>query len=220
MREITYPARLAYRGVLIERPCVHCDTTDLHFDGRCQHGPCTVCGLPYRTEGWPTHPVDEHGEYRSSLPMHEFSYGSYAPADFEAEVPAAFDALVSLVRFIGWPEHFTSDLFRDYQMLSRQGLYHTTPPRRFIFAVRPTGTDIILPHADVMSEPRLRSNERFFVWNEVYLPGLGFIECTEEQARILLREWHADEQRALNAAPRCHGPSWHDATCTHQMARA
>lgn len=32
--------KLAYRGVLIERPCVNCDTVDIHFEGRCNSGPC------------------------------------------------------------------------------------------------------------------------------------------------------------------------------------
>lgn len=202
-----YPAKLAYRGVLIERPCAHCDTVDLHFEGRCStssNGPCTVCGLPYRSGdggGWPTHPVDVHGEYRSSLPMHDFEPGYYIPADFESDVPVAFDAIISTVLEIGLPEMFTSDLFRDYQLLSSQGLWRTAPaPRRFIFAVRSTGTDIILPHAGLMTEPRLRANERFFAWDETYLPGLGLCEATEENALELLRIWHAKDMREAEAS--------------------
>src|SRR5262245_59307891 len=116
MRSIIYPAKLAHRGVLIERPCAHCDTTDLHFDGKCStssRGPCTICGLPYRSGeggGWPTHPVDVNGKWgtQTDLPYHDFTPGSYIPADFSPDVPAAFDAIVAMARFIGKPEHFTS----------------------------------------------------------------------------------------------------------------
>lgn len=29
------PLKLAYRGVLIERPCANCDTVNVHFEGMC-----------------------------------------------------------------------------------------------------------------------------------------------------------------------------------------
>ena len=207
-----YPTKLAFLGVLIERPCAHCDTVDLHFDGLCNSGPCAVCGIGKHSNGWQTHPVDVHGEWRSELPMHDFTPGIYFPADFEGPVPAAFEAILGVVREIGMPGHYLSDLFRDYQQLVREA------PRQFIWAVRSTGTDIILPHADIMREPRLDANERFFTWDETYLPGLGLNEVSKEDARALLEQWHAAELRARQEAP-CHGPTWHDDSCAHQAPR-
>jgi len=192
---VVHPVKLAFRGVLIERPCAHCDTVDLHFDGHCPSGPCTVCGQPRRFDGWPSHPLDVHGQWRTELPLHDFTPGTYSPADFGQDLSAAFLAIVDQARQIGLPEHYTSDLFRDYQALMSLGPWRGAPkPRQFIWAVRSTGTDLIQPHAGLMTEPRLRSNERFFAWDETCLPGLWLCEVSESSALGLLQRWHAAQQ--------------------------
>ena len=166
-RLITHPAKLAYEGVLIERPCDFCDTTDLHFDNLCQQGPCRVCGVARHEQGRATHPLGSDGTW-SGAGMHDWTAHEYLPADFKIESPA-FKAMLREVRRQGWPMSYTSDLFRDYQNLTGTGRVYRDEPwenRRFIWVLRSLGTHMFQPdgygqgglsyHAD--NEPSGRSS--------------------------------------------------------------
>jgi len=134
-------ARLAYRGVLIERPCTFCDLTDNHYDGLCNDGPCRICGVRKRQEGWATHPLEADGQWRSfpSGEAHDWAPHSYMPADVDENLPA-FEAIVDAARSLGMPERYTSDLFRDYQLCLQY-----RDEARFIWVVRQWGTHMIFP---------------------------------------------------------------------------
>lgn len=150
-------ATLPYHGVLIERPCSVCDTTDLHFDGRCMQGPCTVCGELRGT----------HYQGAAGVEPHEWTGASYQPA-LIADAPASFDAIISMARLMGMPAHFRSDLYRDYQALTNQGLWSRSQPlQRFIWTVRSTGTDLITERTRAQTaELLIVRNERHFLWQD------------------------------------------------------
>lgn len=157
--------KLAYRGVLIERPCAFCDTNSYHLDGLCQDGPCTVCGQRRRDQGWATHPLNAQGLWRGSYdePVHDWQPHSYLPADIDQNLPA-FEAMVDEARHLGMPEHYTSDLYRDYQFV------RDNPDTRFIWIVRDMGTHIIVPATTgaIGAATYLRDNEqgaRVYFWN-------------------------------------------------------
>lgn len=162
MRNVVEPALLAYRGVLIERPCAWCDATSIHFDGLCQDGPCSVCGVPRREGGWASHPRNADGTWHvfPDSEQHDWTPHSYLPADIDLDSPA-FEAIVDVARTLGMPERYTSDLFRDYQSIV------ANPGARFVWIVRQWGTHYITP---VISGAvtYLRDNEptaQVFWWN-------------------------------------------------------
>jgi hypothetical protein len=204
------PAKLAYRGVLIERPCVNCDTVDIHFDGRCNSGPCQalfedgVCGV---------HRFGSRSELNHDRQyMHDWKAPTYYPADIEwpglpsldidgypvfdnptYQARQAFHALLDCVRQIGWPEYFTIDLFRDYQKIASKGRYEgEPPPRRFAWAVRSAGTDLFTPEYGIRQ--RVSSEERFFLYDGQPHGPLGrFVECGEADARAMLAMWRRQD---------------------------
>lgn len=72
-----HPVKLAYRGVIIERPCVHCDTVNIHFEGLCQSGPCARCGRQrFDSKG-------RGGGIECGYDLHQWQGQAYHPADIE-----------------------------------------------------------------------------------------------------------------------------------------
>jgi hypothetical protein len=198
--ETINPAKLAYRGVLIERPCANCDTVDVHFQGKCNSGPCQVCGETER----------ERGTWHAYVHNHEFVHGTYYPADIEfpctcdaaikwhhihkpgcGSIERAFHTILAKVLEIGMPEHYSSDLFRDYQYISGLGVRRGQPViKRFIWAVRVTGSDLYLPEVGLNTVWGERENERYFAYDGVTHGPLGdFPEVNLATARTLLSVW-------------------------------
>jgi hypothetical protein len=172
-----------YRGVLIERPCLHCDTTSFHLDGLCQDGPCTVCGVNKRVDGWASHPAAADGLWRSNYaePMHDWAAHSYEPAQISATIPA-FEAMIGVALQLGWPERYTSDLFRDYQFTKREDA-----PQRFCWVIRKWGTHIITAHPSFRGALGwMKDNEpeaRVFCWT-----GTDLVHTTFEMAATCLSQ--------------------------------
>lgn len=182
MSLITHPTSLAYQGVLIERPCAHCDTVNLHFEGLCQEGPCLVCGVARRHAG-----SRHHDWYTSD---HEWVAHTYYPADFTVR-SEAFEQMLTQVKLIGWPGHYTSDLFRDYQMLTGQGIYkERLDQQRFVWVLRSMGTHLFVPdgygRGGLQWHAENEKTAHVFVWNPF---------------RTELTEVNYDTARAILALP-------------------
>lgn len=191
------PFSFPYEGVLIERPCVFCDTVNYHFEGLCQDGPCAQCGEERRVEGRTHH---------DWVTDHTWLAHTYLPADITIESPA-FKAMLKVVRETGFPSSYTSDLFRDYQNLTGTGRVYKGQPmedERFVWVLRQMGTHMF--RHDGYGRGGLRyhieqtPDARFFIWN-----------------RFTLEEVNADTASAVLAvsATTCHGATWHDGSCTH-----
>jgi hypothetical protein len=175
MRRLVELATMAFGGVLIERPCAFCDSTDYHYDGLCNTGPCRSCGVQRREGG---HIVHDY-----TVDDHKWTAWDYEPFDFTTR-SGAFEQMLAVLR--SNPElvqRYTTDIVRDYQYLIGGG-----EDERFIWAVRPWGTHIIT-RSDYGrgTLSYLRDNEpeaRYFYWN-------GFV----------LDEVSHDTGRALSALP-------------------
>lgn len=182
MRPVTEPISLGCNGVLIERPCRWCDTTSIHFDGLCQDGPCTVCGIAKRRDGWATHPCNPDGTWQTfpDTSQHDWTAHHYEPAMVEGDLPA-FEAITAAALKLGWPTRYTSDLFRDYQFIR-----DNEPDIRFLWIVRESGTHIVVPGHDgaIPTAEYLRDNEhgaRAFWWD-----GKQLREVSWGQVNVLL----------------------------------
>lgn len=152
------PIHLPYHGVLIERPCTHCDTVDMHYEGECSQGPCQKCGRKRGEHYWLTE--DEH----------DWQPARYDPA-LIANAPGSFDAIIDEAGALGWPAHFSSDLYRDYQALRGLGLWkNRAVPERFVWVVRDTGTDLITVETQGQTARLLvERNRRHYVWDGDHL---------------------------------------------------
>jgi hypothetical protein len=163
MRAYTNASLLAYRGVLIERPCFWCDTTSIHMDNLCSDGPCAICGVRRHVNNWASHPATADGVWRGnySEPLHDWAPHTYLPADIDRDLPA-FEAMVDTARVLGMPEHYTSDLFRDYQFVAHDD------KQPFVWIVRRSGTHIVTAHPNSLGGLKwLRDNEpdaHVFYW--------------------------------------------------------
>lgn len=84
---------------------------------------------------------------------------------------AAWDAIKAEADRLDWPRLFTSDLFRDWQVIMREG-----PGRPFVWSVRSTGTDMIGLNQPtehdrrdaalyVRVSQRYNTESRWYVWN-------------------------------------------------------
>lgn len=177
--------KLPYRGVLIERPCFNCDTTDMHFEGECSQGPCTVCG---ETRG-------SHYQGAIDSTPHDWTPNVYQPA-LIANAPDPFNEMVDNARLIGSPAHFSSDLYRDYQLLCGLGLYkHSEPVRLFIWGVRSTGTDVLTEHTTRSTAVLLLDRaEHIFEWN-----GFSLRETDRETALALLAAYRIGQRLGCEA---------------------
>lgn len=68
---------------------------------------------------------------------------SYEPALIASTTPA-FDAILAQARAVGLPRLYTSDLFRDYQILTgRTGRGEATIPYTFLWTVYDCGTHMV-----------------------------------------------------------------------------
>lgn len=210
------PIKLAYRGVLIERPCVGCDTVDIHFEGKCNSGPCQHVddGIKCRAERFTTN--------RNGTWGHDYMYGhewvapTYYPADFEWAnnesstlqsdlAQEAFIRILDKVKQIGQPEYYTCDLFRDFQRLTGQNKQFPTPAHRFVWAVRQggCGTDLFTPEMGINRYYDTNPHQAYFAYDGRTHGPLGdFVEVNLDTARTLLSIWRADDlhpvQRIIN----------------------
>jgi hypothetical protein len=87
--ETTSPAKLTYGSVLIERPCINCDTVDVHFQGkcnsgRCMHPDCLAKGMRY---------TSQYNHYLFTPTDHAWIPGTYE-AQLITERSVAFEAIV------------------------------------------------------------------------------------------------------------------------------
>lgn len=219
MNKSVHPVKLAYRGVLIERPCDWCDTVDIHFEDRCNSGPCAaitgfdidhdvVCGLsryfPNRGNDF-GHGVREHDQAVD----HKWVAHTYYPADIEFAIPKgpglvisdaaiaqlAFHKILDRAREDGQPEHYTSDLFRDYQRLSGHGAFGQKWQRpewhQFVWKLRAHGhgTDLYFP-GEMIYTSDTRGDRYFLYDGRTHGPLGDFPECNLDTARTVLTTWY------------------------------
>lgn len=201
------PVKLPYRGVLIERPCIHCNTVDIHFEGNCNSGPCVQCGDPRyvstRNSGTWGHDYSHD---------HKWLAHEYFPADIvwpdeptfaEIGYPAdnqpgrmarrAFHVILDKVKEIGWPEMYTCDLFWDQRRLAGQSPDYPVPLPRFVWAVRSTGTDLFSPEQGIFQGYEAK-DRRFFAYDgRTHGPLGNFVEMNIDTARAVLSVWRAEE---------------------------
>lgn len=185
MRELVTPTSLAYRGVLIERPCFFCNTADIHMDGLCNAGPCMVCSVHKHVDGWATHPAAPDGKWHGSYdePLHDWQPHSYLPADIDENLPC-FEQIVDAARSVAMPEAYTTDLYRDYQFIRDVSEHPDSTDLRFVWAVRRWGTHILWQHGWLGTLAYLKHNEptaKLFYWN-----GFGLAPCDFDTAHVLL----------------------------------
>lgn len=214
------PTKLAYRGVLIERPCVNCDTVDVHFDGECNSGPCADCGKDRYVSTMRFGYIESHG-YGDD---HKWTPNTYYPDDIEepecnctghwSHIPGnptcprtswrGFDRIVDKARELGLPELYTSDLFRDYQHITGRGqTWQGQPPvLRFVWALRRNGcgTDLFTPEVGISSYHDDSPHMAYFLYDGITHGPLGdFVECNLDTARTVLSAWRGYDLKPVQS---------------------
>jgi hypothetical protein len=104
---------------------------------------------------------------------------AYRPVPL-ARTSSAWKALLAEAAHVKWPEHFTSDLFRDWQLLTR-----ADAPSEFVWALRRLGTELLIL-GDASSAwqellARHHPEARWYVWRAARLMAV----TPEEASRLL-----------------------------------
>ncbi len=104
---------------------------------------------------------------------------AYRPVPLD-RTSSAWEALLAEATRVKWPEHFTCDLFRDWQLLTR-----ADAPSEFVWALRRLGTELLIL-GDASSAwqellARHHPEARWYVWRAQRLMAV----TPEEASRLL-----------------------------------
>lgn len=115
---------------------------------------------------------------------------TYRPVPLD-RTSSAWEAVFAEATRVGWPEHFTCDLFRDWQLLT-----WGNAPSAFVWALRRLGTELLIPDDGIVAWQNLLARHhpeaRWYVWRFGRL-----LEVTPDEASRTLASLNRSRARGL-----------------------
>lgn len=133
----------------------------------------------------------------------------YIPRQITMSNPA-WDAMLTKARELGLPHRYTSDLFRDWEIVTGNTRRPKLPPYEFVWAIYESGTHLIrlddresygrgefqTTMFDSIAKNFGHNGMHWFNWHR----HLGLVEVTPEKARELCSDFDYNRMRGKRAA--------------------